>query len=145
MNIVIRDLFVIWYLEFGIYTLKVFGTIGAVCCFLAVLAGALGSHALKAHLSNLGSQPNFDLATGYMFYHGLALILLGFAKDRYANITFQISGWLFVLGTILFQGNLFLISLTNVRLFSVLTPVGGLCLMAGWLLFAYDALRIKTI
>jgi len=124
--------------------MRVFGTIGAFCCFLAVLAGALGSHVLKAHLSNLGSLTNFDLATGYMFYHGIALILLGFAKDRYANIPFQISGWLFVVGTIFFQGNLFIISLTNVRLSSILTPVGGLCLMAGWLLFAYYALRIKT-
>jgi uncharacterized membrane protein YgdD (TMEM256/DUF423 family) len=124
--------------------MNIFGTIGAVCCFLAVLAGALGAHALKAHLTHLGSLSNFDLATSYMFYHGLALILLGIAKDRYPNIPFQLAGWLFVAGTVLFQGNLYLISLTNVRLFSILTPVGGLCLMAGWLLFAYHALRIKT-
>ena len=124
--------------------MKTFGALGAVLCFMAVLAGALGSHALKAYLSDVGGLSNFDLATGYMFYHGLALILLGFAKDRYPSIPFQLSGWLFVAGTILFQGNLYLISLTNVRLFSILTPVGGLCLMAGWLLFAYHALRIKT-
>ncbi|UCD78952.1 MAG: DUF423 domain-containing protein [Desulfobacterales bacterium] len=124
--------------------MKIFGTIGAFCCFLAVLAGALGSHALKAYLSNMGGLSNFDLATRYMFYHGLALILLGFVKDRYANIPFQLSGWLMVAGTILFQGNLYLISLTGVRLFGFLTPVGGLCLMAGWLLFAYYALQVKT-
>ena len=124
--------------------MKVFGTIGAFCCFLAVVAGALGAHALKAHLSNSGGLSNFDLATGYMFYHGLALILLGFARDRHKNIPFQLAGWLFVAGTVLFQGNLYLISLANVHTFSILTPVGGLCLMAGWLLFAYCALRIKT-
>lgn len=124
--------------------MKTFGALGAVSCFIAVLAGALGSHALKAHLTNLDGLSNFDLATSYMFYHGLALILLGVAQDRYPNIPFQLSGWLFVVGTVLFQGNLYLISLTNVRLFSILTPVGGLCLMAGWLLFAYYALRIKT-
>ena len=123
--------------------MKIFGTIGALGCFVAVLAGALGSHALRAHLSNTGGLSNFDLATRYMFYHGLALILLGIAKDRYVNIPFQRCGWLFVAGTILFQGNLYLISLTSVRLFSALTPVGGMCLMAGWLLFAYGALRIK--
>lgn len=124
--------------------MKLFGTIGAFCCFLAVVAGALGAHALKAHLSSSGGLPNFDLATGYMFYHGLALILLGLAKDRYPNAPFQIAGWLFVAGTALFQGNLYLISIANVRFLSILTPVGGLCLMAGWLLFAYCALRIKT-
>jgi uncharacterized membrane protein YgdD (TMEM256/DUF423 family) len=131
-------------MKFGIYTLKIFGAIGAFCCFLAVVAGALGSHALKAHLGELGGQSNFDLATGYMFYHGLALILLGLARDRYPNIPFQISGWLFIAGTVLFQGNLYLISIADFRFFSILTPVGGLCLMAGWLLFAYHALRIKT-
>ena len=124
--------------------MKIFGTIGAVCCFLAVLAGALGSHALQAHLSNSGGLSNFDLATRYMFYHGSALILLGLAKDRYVNIPFQLSGWLMVAGTILFQGNLYLISLAGIRLFSFLTPVGGLCLMAGWVAFAYYALRIRT-
>ena len=111
--------------------MKLFGTIGAFCCFLAVVAGALGAHSLKAHLSGSGGLSNFDLATGYMFYHGLVLILLGL-------------GWLFVVGTVLFQGNLYLISLTGLRFFSILTPAGGLCLMAGWLLFAYCALRIKT-
>jgi uncharacterized membrane protein YgdD (TMEM256/DUF423 family) len=124
--------------------LKLFGAIGAFCCFLAVLAGALGSHALKTHLTQSGGLSNFDLAVAYTFYHGLALILLGLAKDRYPGIPFQIAGWLFVAGTILFQGNLFLISLSGVRLVSFLTPLGGLCLMAGWLLFAYGALRIKT-
>ena len=78
-----------------------------------------------------------------MFYHGLALIMLGLAEDRYPGVPFQIAGWLFVAGTILFQGNLFLISLSGVRLVSFLTPVGGLCLMAGWLLFAYYALRTR--
>jgi uncharacterized membrane protein YgdD (TMEM256/DUF423 family) len=131
-------------LKFGVYTLKLFGTIGAFCCFLAVLAGALGSHALKAHLTQSGGLTNFDLAVAYMFYHGLALILLGLARDRYPNVSFQIAGWLFVAGTVLFQGNLFLISLAGVRLISFLTPVGGLCLMAGWLLFACCALRIKS-
>jgi len=124
--------------------MKLFGTIGAVCCFVAVLAGALGAHALKAQLTHLGGLPNFNLATDYMFYHGLVMILIGLARDRYADIPFQLAGWLFVAGTILFQGNLYLISITGVRLFGFLTPVGGLCLMAGWLLFAYCALRIKT-
>ena len=124
--------------------MKLFGTIGAFCCFLAVVAGALGAHSLKAHLSGSGGLSNFDLATGYMFYHGLALILLGLACDRHPNIPFRLAGWLFVVGTVLFQGNLYLISLTGLRFFSILTPAGGLCLMAGWLLFAYCALRIKT-
>lgn len=124
--------------------MKIFGTIGAFFCFLAVLAGALGSHALKSHLSNLGGLSNFDLATTYMFYHGLALILIGFARDRYAGSPFQLPGWLFVTGTIFFQGNLYLISLTNIRFLSFLTPIGGILLLLGWLSIAFFALRVKT-
>jgi len=124
--------------------MRIFGALGASSCFIAILAGALGAHELKTHLTQLGGLSNFNLATDYMFFHGLAMILLGFARDRYPNVPFRLAGWLFVAGTILFQGNLYLISLTGVRLFSILTPVGGLCLMAGWLLFAYYALRIKT-
>jgi len=124
--------------------MRIFGALGTSSCFIAVLAAALGAHALKTHLTQSGGLFNFNLATDYMFFHGLAMILLGFTRDRYPNVPFQLAGWLFVAGTVLFQGNLYLISLTGIRFFSILTPVGGLCLMAGWLLFAYCALRIKT-
>jgi uncharacterized membrane protein YgdD (TMEM256/DUF423 family) len=123
--------------------MKIFGSIGALFCFLAVLAGALGSHALKTHLSNMGGAPNFDLATNYMFFHGVALILVAYARDRFSGVPFHISGWLFIAGTILFQGNLYLISLTGLRTFSFLTPIGGLLLMSGWLSFALFALKTR--
>jgi uncharacterized membrane protein YgdD (TMEM256/DUF423 family) len=124
--------------------MKTFGALGAFFCFLAILAGAVGSHALKDHLIVMGSQSNFDLATNYLFYHGLALILVGFARDRYADIPLHISGWLIIAGTILFQGNLYLISLSNIRYLSFLTPIGGLLLLVGWLSFAFLALRSKS-
>ena len=123
--------------------MRVFGTIGAFFCFLAVLAGALGSHALKGHLAEMGSQSNFDLATRYMFYHGLALMLTGLVKDYYLGSTFYLAGWLFIAGTVLFQGNLYLISLSQFRSLSFLTPIGGMLLLAGWLAFVYSAIRLK--
>ena len=125
--------------------MKKFGAIGAFYCFLAVLAGALGSHALEAHLGEMGGTSNFDLATRYLFYHGLALILIGFARDRFPDIPYFISGWLLIAGTILFQGNLYLISLAGVRNFGFLTPIGGILLMSGWLSFVFFALRSKFI
>jgi len=117
------------------------GSTGAFFCFLAVLAGALGSHALKSHLDIMGGASNFDLATSYMFYHGFALILVAFARNRFSDVPFHISGLLFIAGTILFQGNLYLISLTGFRALSFLTPIGGLLLMFGWLSFAFFALK----
>jgi uncharacterized membrane protein YgdD (TMEM256/DUF423 family) len=123
--------------------MKFYGAIGALFCFLAVLAGALGSHALKGYLTEMGSQSNFDLATRYLFYHGLALILVGLARDFHAGNSFFLAGWLFVAGSVLFQGNLYLISLSHYRFLSFLTPIGGLLLMAGWLVFIYTAIRTR--
>ena len=123
--------------------MKLFGSVGACCCFLAVGAGALGSHALKPHLDMMGGASNFDLATSYLFFHGMALILVAFARNRFCDVPFHISGWLFIAGTILFQGNLYLISLTGFRALSFLTPIGGLLLMFGWLSFALFALKTK--
>jgi uncharacterized membrane protein YgdD (TMEM256/DUF423 family) len=123
--------------------MKLFGTFGALFCFLAVLAGAVGSHALRDHLAGMGGQSNFDLATRYMFYHGLALILVGLVRDYYPGSTFYIAGWLFVAGTVLFQGNLYLISLSHFRSLSFLTPIGGTLLLIGWLTFVYSAVRAR--
>jgi len=122
--------------------MKLFLFIGALFCFLGVLAGALGSHSLKEYLIQSNGLSNFNLATDYMFYHGMGLLFVAFARNRYPALWFHYAGWLFVAGTLLFQGNLFLMTMTGNRMMGMLTPVGGFCLMAGWLLFALQALRI---
>ncbi len=123
--------------------MKLFAFSGAAFCFMGVLAGALGAHALTEHLTATGGLNNYRLATDYMFYHGLALILVAYAADRFSQPPFQHVGWLFIAGSLLFQGNLYLISLAGIRTFSRLTPVGGSLLMIGWVLFAVYALRIR--
>jgi len=123
--------------------MKVFIFSGGLVCFLAVVAGALGSHALKDLLARTGGTANFDLATSYMFYHGLGLLAVGLLNGRHPVLFFQYAGWLFLFGTVLFQGNLYLIALGNIRTFQVLTPVGGIFLMLGWLVLAFQVLWIK--
>ena len=125
--------------------MKLFIFLGAVFCFVAVLSGALGAHALKAYLIQSKGLSNFNLAADYMFYHGIGLLFVASAYDRYPALSFHHAGWLFVAGTLLFQGNLYLISLTGNRMMGFLTPVGGLCLMAGWLWFAFQALKITRL
>lgn len=122
--------------------MKLFLFLGALCCFLGVLAGALGSHVLKEYLIQSGSLTNFNLATDYMFFHGIGLLFVAFARNRYPALSFHYAGWLFIAGTLLFQGNLFLMTFTGNRMMGMLTPVGGFCLMAGWLTLALQALRI---
>lgn len=122
--------------------MKLFVFLGAFFCFLGVLAGALGSHGLKDYLIQSNGLENFNLATEYLFYHGMGLLFVAFTRDRYPALSFHYAGWLFIAGTLLFQGNLFLMTLTGSRMPGMLTPVGGFCLMAGWLLLALQALRI---
>ncbi len=123
--------------------MKLFLFLGALSCFLGVLAGALGAHGLKEYLIQSNGLNNFNLATDYMFYHGMGLLFVAYARNRYPALPFHYAGWLFVAGTLLFQGNLFLMTLTGNRMMAMLTPVGGVCLMAGWILFAFQALRIS--
>lgn len=122
--------------------MKKFLGLGALCCFLGVLAGALGSHALKNHLIRMGGITNYSTATDYMFYHGFALIAVALMEKRYPQRAVKYAGWLFVAGTILFQGNLFTLSLAGASPLRFLTPIGGILLMAAWLLLAVNALRI---
>jgi uncharacterized membrane protein YgdD (TMEM256/DUF423 family) len=122
--------------------MKLYISLGALFCLSAVLAGALSAHALTDTLVRMGGSTNFDLATRYMFYHGLALITVGLLKHGYPAMPFQYAGWFFVAGSILFQGNLYLLALTGIRRFQMLAPAGGLCLMLGWGVIALLALKI---
>ncbi|UCH23838.1 MAG: DUF423 domain-containing protein [Deltaproteobacteria bacterium] len=122
--------------------MKKFLCLGALSCFLGVMAGALGAHTLKNHIIRMDGITNFSTATDYMFYHGFALIVVALMEKRYPQLAVKYAGWLFVAGTILFQGNLFTLSLVGASPLSFLTPVGGVCLMAAWLLLAINALRI---
>jgi uncharacterized membrane protein YgdD (TMEM256/DUF423 family) len=123
--------------------MKIWIVQGALFCFLGVVAGALGAHALKQVLLETGGSGNYELATSYMFYHGLGMMAAGGLKLRHPALPFQYAGWLFFSGTLLFQGNLFLIALADIRSLQILTPAGGLCLMAGWLMLALTAGRIR--
>ena len=126
------------------FAMRIFVFLGASFCFLGVVAGALGAHVLKGLLEQTGGTGNYQLATEYMFYHGLGLIAAGIVKGRGTPAPIDLAGWLFVAGSFLFQGNLYLIALAKLRTFQALSPVGGLCLMAGWLALAFAAIRRKA-
>jgi uncharacterized membrane protein YgdD (TMEM256/DUF423 family) len=119
---------------------RVFIVCGALSAFVAVAAGAFGAHALR---SRLGPEllAVFETAARYQMYHALALIAVAWATSRWSMPQLRAAGWLFVAGTILFSGSLYLLSLTGVRGLGAVTPFGGLCFLAGWLLFAFGVWR----
>lgn len=106
--------------------------IGAGCGLLAVIAGALGAHALRARL-DATSLGLFTTATEYLMYHALALLaVVALQRSATPSPHLQRAGWCFVTGMVLFSGSLYLRALTGVSS-GVLAPIGGLLLIAGWL------------
>lgn len=109
---------------------------GALIGLLCVAFGAFGAHALRTILDE-AARFRFDLGIRYAFIHCLAIIAAALSMPVVANPgrTF-LAGLMFTLGTVLFSGSLLLLALTGARPFAMVTPVGGLVLIAGWGLFA---------
>jgi uncharacterized membrane protein YgdD (TMEM256/DUF423 family) len=119
---------------------RLFATLGAASAFVAVGAGAFGAHALRARLSP-DRLAVFETGTRYQIYHALALWAVAWALTRWPGPTVRAAGWLFVAGTVIFSGSLYLLALTGARALGAVTPLGGLALLAGWLALAVGVWR----
>ena len=101
--------------------------IAALLCFLAVALGAFGAHSLKQTLETHGMLDVWNKAVLYHFVHAIALLVLALygAANRSA-------WWLLLAGIFIFSGSLYVMALTNLRSLGAITPIGGLCFLAGW-------------
>ena len=104
-----------------------FFRVAAILCFLGVGLGAFGAHSLKATLQAHDMVGVWEKAVLYHFIHALALLIV--ALHGIGN---RAPGFLFIAGIILFSGSLYLLALTNIRWLGAITPLGGLCFLAGW-------------
>ena len=114
---------------------RTFFLIGAISAFVGVAAGAFGAHGLKERLS-AEMLAVFEVGVRYQMYHAFALVAAAWAAARWPGSLASASGWLFVAGTVIFSGSLYLLSLTGQRWLGAITPVGGLAFLAGWLCLA---------
>lgn len=116
-------------------------TLGGILMFLAVALGAFGAHALKNRLTE-DRQKTYQTGVQYHIAHGLGLILLGLAAAQLENETqILLAGWFLVAGILLFSGSLYALSLTGIRKLGVITPLGGVCFLAGWVIFVIAAIQ----
>ncbi len=111
--------------------------IGSVFAALSVLLGAFGAHVLKNRLS-IEDLAIFETAVRYQMYHALGILLMGVSSFYLTEKLVSAPAYFLILGIIVFSGSLFLLVFTNLRWFGAITPIGGLCLIIGWLLFAYN-------
>jgi len=102
--------------------------LAAALCFLAVALGAFGAHALKTTLQANGTTEVWKTAVLYHFIHAIALLILATL-----SAASRAAAGLFMGGIIFFSGSLYLLALTNLKWLGPITPLGGLCFLAGWL------------
>ena len=116
--------------------------IAAINGALAVAFGAFTAHGLSGRLDD-GALGVFETGARYHMYHALAMGLAALAMHDGATRTAKWSAILFMSGIALFSGSLYLLALTGLRAFAFVTPFGGVSFLAGWVLLAIAAMRIK--
>ena len=119
---------------------RLFFAAGAISAFVAVALGAFAAHGLKARLAP-ELLATFEVGVRYQMYHALALLGVAWAATRWPGALVPAAGWLFVAGTLLFSGSLYLLALGGVKWLGAITPLGGLAFLAGWACLAAAAWR----
>ena len=119
---------------------KLFFIAGAVSAFVGVAAGAFGAHALKARI-DAELLAVFEVGVRYQMYHAFALLATAWVASRWPGSAASAAGVLFLVGTLLFSGSLYLLSLSGIRWLGAITPLGGLAWLAGWLCLVWAAAR----
>lgn len=119
---------------------RLFAATGGASAFLAVAAGAFGAHALRTRLTP-DLLATFETGARYHMYHALALFVVAWATTRWPAAPVRAAGWLFIAGTVLFSGTLYLLALTGARWLGAVTPLGGVCFLAGWFALALGVWR----
>lgn len=108
--------------------------------FFAVFFGAFGSHVLKASLGEKLFSV-FQTANQYHFWHTLALLAVALLKIPRPQRFYTASAAAFISGLVLFSGSLYIYAIYQNRIFAMITPLGGVAFMLGWLFFTLGSIR----
>jgi uncharacterized membrane protein YgdD (TMEM256/DUF423 family) len=122
---------------------RLFLILGALSAFLGVAAGAFGAHGLKSRIS-AEMLSVFEVGVRYQMYHAFALITVAYLQAKWPSSIVTVGGWLFVIGTILFSGSLYFMSVGGVKWLGAITPIGGLSFLAGWICMMVAAFHITS-
>ncbi len=108
--------------------------LAAMCAFTGVALGAFGAHGLK-HLLTPALLDTYKTAVTYQMWHSLGLGLIAAFVQHYPQDKYlRWAGWLMLIGIGLFSGSLYLLVLFNIQSLGMITPFGGVALLAAWLL-----------
>ena len=122
--------------------MKLFLLLGSVFAAISILFGAFGAHILKEKLSS-DQLVVFEIATRYMMYHSLGLLIFGLLGYILNEEIITVPGIMMVVGIVIFSGSLYLVALGGFKKFGMITPVGGVVLIVSWLIFAYNIYKFS--
>lgn len=128
---------------------KKFIAAGAILGGLSVALGAFGAHGLQKITEDIKIIQNFQTAAQYQMYHALALIATGILFEKFGGKLLNTAAVLFILGIVFFSGSLYLMTWLKiegssaVKAIGPVTPLGGVCFIAGWLLLMAAVLKRK--
>lgn len=114
--------------------------LGAANAFLSVALGAFAAHGLRTRVGP-DLVAIFETGARYQMYHALGLIAVGLVAMQRPSGLLQASGWAMLVGILIFSGSLYTLTLSGIRTFGAITPVGGVAFLVGWALFLAASLR----
>lgn len=114
--------------------------VGAACCALSVGAGAFGAHGLAERL-DADHLALWETAARYLMYGGLGQALVGVVQLGQDSSGYRWAGLLLLVGTVIFSGTVFVLALGGPGWLGAVTPLGGLGMIVGFVLFAWTAFR----
>jgi uncharacterized membrane protein YgdD (TMEM256/DUF423 family) len=123
--------------------MKFWLTIGALSGFLAVAFGAFGAHGL-ANRATPEELNAFEIGARYHMYHALALLAVAWLATQGDSALVGAAGWAFLIGTVLFSGSLYVMGITGSRALGLVTPLGGVGFLIGWLCLVARALKLPA-
>lgn len=120
--------------------MKLWIIIGALLLSIAIIFGAFGSHFLKTRFSENDIEI-FEIGVRYHTYQALGLLILGVMGFNINNDLIVLPAMIITTGLIIFSGSLYLLVLLNIRWLGAVTPIGGMFLIFGWALLAFNLIR----
>ncbi|WP_226581522.1 DUF423 domain-containing protein [Halobacillus litoralis] len=120
--------------------MKIFLILAVLNGFLSVALGAFGAHGLEGKVSQKGLE-QWGKAVDYQMFHTAALFVTALLMDKVQTGLMTGAGWFFLAGILLFSGSLYIYAPTGIKTFAMITPIGGLSFLIGWVLLGYAVIK----
>jgi uncharacterized membrane protein YgdD (TMEM256/DUF423 family) len=114
---------------------KIWLIIGAILALLSIISGALATH----WISHKVNTNTFEIAVRFQMFCSLSLLIMAvlIPHTKYNSLIIKLTLYIFGLGTLFFCGSLYILSFYKLESIGIITPIGGVLLILGWIMFIY--------